>query len=67
MVSGDRALLFFRPYLEFDADNWIGFNKEKSFVNAPPDPGILKNSQVFIPGTAYNLCFVMKGEDENEQ
>lgn len=66
MVSGDRVLLFLRSYLEFDSDNWIGFNKENSFISAPPDPRILRNSQVYIPGTAYNLCFVMKEDGDHE-
>lgn len=66
MVSGDRAVFFVRPYLEFDSDNWIGFNKENSFLDAPPDAAILKKSRVYIPGTAYNLCFVMREDIENE-
>lgn len=69
MISGGRAVLFRQPLLEFDSDNWIGFNSANSFLEAPPDPGVFENCRIYIPGTAYNLCFVMKEDegDEDEQ
>lgn len=66
MISGERGLNFLKDLLDFDSDMWIGFNKEKSFFDAPPDQSVLFKSDIYIPGTAYNLCFVMKeaGKDE---
>lgn len=62
-LSSGRALFFNRAYLEYDRDGWVGFNKEKDFINHPPETGILRNSPLIIPGTAYNLNYVYKLEE----
>ena len=66
MISGERGLVFLKDLLDFDSDMWIGFNEEKSFFDAPPDQSVLFESDIYIPGTAYNLCFVMKGAGKDE-
>lgn len=66
MISGERGLYFRKEFLEFDSDMWIGFNREKSFLDAPPDRSVLLKSDIYMPGTAYNLCFVMKGAGKDE-
>lgn len=66
VISGNRGLIFFKKYLEYNSDNWIGFNDEKDFLNNIPELRNVEPTQIFMPGTAYNLNFVMKGEKENE-
>lgn len=63
MLAGDRRLWFLREFLEYNDENWIGFNKERSLMDAPPDGKVLSDSDLFMPGTAFNLCFVMKEEN----
>lgn len=66
VISGDRGVIFLKRYLEYNSENWIGFNKEKDFLSNIPALESVEESQIYFPGTAYNLNFVMKGEDENE-
>lgn len=60
MISGKHKIVFLRSLLEYDKDTFIGFNKEQSFLLAPPDRRVISKSKIYIPGTAYNLNFVMK-------
>ena len=62
LLTGQRKLLFAHEFLEYNSDGWIGFNKEKDFLNVLPSATILGESPVFIQGTAYNLSFAMKKE-----
>ena len=64
VISGNRGLLFRKEFLEYNKENWIGFNKEKDFLTAIPELSNIEQIPIFFPGTAYNLNFVMK-EDEN--
>ena len=63
VVSGARALCFHKETLDITEDGWIGFNAEKDFVNYPPSSGVIGKSPIYIPGIAYNLCFVYKKEE----
>lgn len=62
LITGDRALLFFHEYLEYNSDRLIGFNKENDFVNVRPSDRVVAPSCIYMPGTAYNLNFVMVKE-----
>lgn len=62
LITGDRALLFFHEYLEYNSDRLIGFNKENDFVNVRPSDRVVAPSCIYMPGTAYNLNFIMVKE-----
>lgn len=62
MISGKRALWFFHEYLEYDENGWIGFNEENNFLNEIPTHDIIGSNYIDLPGTAYNLNFVMEGK-----
>ena len=67
MSSGRRLLWFQREFLEYNDDNWIGFNLNKDFLTHIPERKVVDLGTVYMPGTAYNLNFAMKGrEKENE-
>ena len=66
VVTRDRAMFFFPDLLGYDENGWIGFNKTNDFQNAPPEAEVLGKSPIFIPGVAYNLSFVCKKGEENE-
>ncbi len=66
VISGNRCVRFIRDILDYDDDKWLGFNKERDFFNSMPDMRTLGECYIYFPGTAYNLNFVMKREDENE-
>lgn len=62
VLSGKRIIFFEKELLEYDADEWLGLNKEKDFINNIPDEGVVHKCLVDFPGTAYNLNFVLKRE-----
>lgn len=63
VLSGKRILCFFQKYLEYKND-WIGFNPENNFLTAIPDKNYIDSCDMFFPGTAYNLHFIMEKKDE---
>ncbi|WP_139990882.1 hypothetical protein [Paenibacillus paridis] len=63
VITGNRAVFFVRDYLSYNKDGWIGFNKGKDFLTQIPETELLSSSTINIPGTAYNLNFVMKKEE----
>ncbi|MBO5239149.1 MAG: hypothetical protein J6B50_10320 [Lachnospiraceae bacterium] len=66
MISGRRSVFFIRKLIEYDRDNWLGFNKDRNYLTDIPDEQIVTNCLIYFPGTAYNLNFVMKREEKNE-
>lgn len=64
IMSGNKIIYFHKDYINFDENHWLTFNKQGSFFHQLPDEKLLWISNVYLPGTAYNLNFVMKkGED----
>lgn len=66
VVSGKRSINFLKGAINYDAEGWIGFNESGNFVEMPPDPEIISECFINMPGTAYNFNFVMKGKLVNE-
>lgn len=69
VVSGNRAVNFYKEFLEYDENKWIGFNKYKNYIskypsNDNPTREVISEALMYLPGTAYNLNFVMKIERE---
>lgn len=64
LITGDRALWFFHQYLEYDMNGWIGFNEANDFLKEPPSCIVTGSNSIFMPGTAYNLNFIMKRREE---
>ena len=62
MLSGRRKVNFIKSMLTYDKNNWVGFNLEGDFLGHIPSPECITNSNLYFPGTAYNLNFVMKRE-----
>lgn len=66
MLSGKRSLFFWKEFLQFDKDQFIGFNSSHDFLTCIPDRFSLGFCKTFFPGTAYNLNFaIKKGEIDN--
>ncbi len=63
MLSGNKRFIFREQYLSYDQQDWIGFNANNDFLNFPPDITLFKKSDIFFPGSAYNLAFVFKKEN----
>lgn len=62
--SGRRQLHFRHDYMHYNNQQWIGFNETNDFLNTPPNFNLFKRSRINIPGTAYNLTFVMEVEKD---
>ena len=60
LISGKRALFFNHELLEYNENNWIGFNQEKDFLFHLPEKGVVVPDKIYMPGVAYNLNFAMK-------
>ena len=70
VVSGNRAINFYKELLEYDNERWIGFNKEKDYVSNIPGKNnngeeVVSETLMFMPGTGYNLNFVMEVGGKN--
>lgn len=63
VISGYRCVRFLKQLLNYDENNWLGFNVQKDFFNEIPDEEAIVKCYIYFPGTAYNLNFVMKRED----
>lgn len=63
VISGNRCINFQHKFLEYDKDNWIGFNEDNNFFTAVPNKELVTECLIYMPGTAYNLNFVMKGDN----
>lgn len=62
VISGKRCINFYRDVLEYNDNGWIGFNDEKNYISRIPREDIVSECLIYMPGTAYNFNFVMKGE-----
>lgn len=61
-LTGKRVLFLNHEFLKLDSEKWVGFNKHNDFVNFPPDESSTSGCNVYFPGTAFNLTFVIKKE-----
>lgn len=62
VLSGKYSVIFDEDYLYENQEQWMCYNKEKNFINYPPDKEIIGECPIFFPGTAYNLNFVIEVE-----
>lgn len=60
LVSGHKQLIFKHEYLEYNKENWIGFNNSKDFINDIPNKKVIQRIDMNISGTGFNLNFVIK-------
>lgn len=58
VLSGNQIVLFKDEYLNIVNDEFIGFNKENDYINCIPEKSIIGRSNLYIPGTIYNLCLI---------
>lgn len=62
MASGNRALFFNADHMRFNKEEFIGFNKNNDYINSIPEDGVIRDVDVYLPGTMYNLSYVIKKE-----
>lgn len=67
VISGKKSLNFYKELLIYNKDGWIGFNEKNDYINCLPKEGVIGESFIYMPGTAYNLNFVMQGEKLDEK
>lgn len=68
VLSGNKVVRFIKEYLVEDSERWVGFNESCDYLTEIPDSMCIAKSNFYMPGTAYNLNFVLKKEVEcNEQ
>lgn len=62
VISGQRSINFYSKFLEYDNNGWIGFNNNNNYFEDIPEEGVVNDCLIYMPGTAYNFNFIMKGE-----
>lgn len=63
LLTGKRIVYFPKEVLQYDDEEWLGFNSKKDFLTDIPDSMVIQECIVNFPGTAYNLNFILKRED----
>ncbi|MBQ6718555.1 MAG: hypothetical protein IJN22_06625 [Clostridia bacterium] len=66
VITGDRIIALLPEYLTYDENNWLGFNDFNDYFKHIPSQEIINRSNFFFPGTAYNLNFVMKVNNDEQ-
>lgn len=66
VLSGAKSVYFNRDCLNYDKDKWLGFNLKSDFFNAIPDNNVITECFIYFPGTAYNLNFILRSEDDKK-
>lgn len=66
VISGKRCVNFYENLLEYNEEGWIGFNEGMDFLKNIPDEDVITECLIYMPGTAYNFNFIMKGEPIND-
>lgn len=64
IMSGNKIIYFHKDYIKYDQNHWLPFNKDNDFYDHLPEDKVLWKSHVYLPGTAYNLNFIMKREEK---
>ncbi len=62
LVSGSNIIIFENEYLTQNNDNWVGMNYTCDFIYDIPDRKLFAKSDIYLPGVAYNLTFVVNQE-----
>lgn len=60
VLSGRQGVFFQPDLLEYNGDNWLGFNKQREFIAEKPDENIILRSSTFLRGTGYNFTLVYR-------
>lgn len=61
--SGERMIVFRPEYLTYNNDGWLGFNESNNYISDAPQNSLFSSNCYTLPGTAFNLNFVMKREN----
>ena len=67
MISGNRQMMFHLDCLGRDKDHWVKFTTTGDFFSTPPSQDVLSYCPFFFPGVAYNLTFVLKEDNGDEE
>ena len=65
VLSGRNVLYYKKEMLNYDNNEWISFNNT-NFHDDIPSRKVIGRCPVYIPGTAYNLNFVLRVEGEED-
>lgn len=60
MATEKRILFFKKEYMKYNKEGWIGFNESGNYIESIPDLKCFGEGKTFVPGTAFNLGFVIR-------
>ena len=61
VLSGNNILFFQPKYLKMSPDKFIGFNEENDYFNYSPANEVIGKTNLYIPGTIYQLLLSRDG------
>lgn len=61
-ILTNNIIMGFNPKYMKRNGNFVGFNKENNFMQYPPESGLFEKINTVLPGTGYNLNFVINKE-----
>ena len=59
LLSGENVFKLQYEYINRNDGNWVGFNCSGDFINDVPNFELFSLCEIFFPGTAYNLTFII--------
>lgn len=62
--TGNEVCTFRKRFLAETTDKWQGFNDTRDLIS-PPDKSIFSKSNLYIPGTGYNLNFIIENKENS--
>ncbi len=60
VLTGNKGIYFKKDLLNFDKDNWIGFNEQNDYISERPNKEAVLRSGAYLPGIGYNFLFAFK-------
>ena len=65
VLSGGKVIVFKPELIEYNDGGWVGFNKEKDFINTIPDDKAIDYSETYLNGTGYNLTLIYRRQEDD--
>ena len=64
MITGEKAVIFLHDCIKYNEKDWVGFNTENNYFEHIPSKDSIMKNVFFLPGTGYNLNFVLRREND---
>lgn len=67
VLSGTDVLLFLPECLEYNENDWVGFNESKDYLGKEPEKRVISDSHTYLCGTGYNITLIYRRNDNEKK